>query len=125
MKSHLQHPSQKLNFVFEVGDAGLVGGDDLLEELFIGADTIFIRRVRAPTGEEKGFIEVGQVIGMYTEGHGDLLKPLNRHPHFASFDSTVPAGGHSYALSDVFLREVFEFAYLFNFGSQGLAEEWV
>ncbi len=28
--SHLQHPSQKLNFVFEVSDAGLVGGNHLL-----------------------------------------------------------------------------------------------
>jgi hypothetical protein len=36
--SHLQHPPQKLNFALEVGDAGFVSGDQLLQEFFIGTD---------------------------------------------------------------------------------------
>lgn len=39
-KSPHAPPPQKLHFGIDVGDAGFAGGDDLLEEFFIGADAV-------------------------------------------------------------------------------------
>ncbi len=68
---------------------------------------------------------VGQAVGLYTERPRDLLKPFDRHPHFTAFDAAVPAGGHAHLLSHMFLGEVFEFGYLFDFHTDRQAVERV
>jgi len=92
--SHLQHPHKKLNFIFEVGDAGLEGGDDLLEVFFIGADAEADIVSAIIVGKELVFIEVGQVVGLNAQNHRILLQPVKRNLYLSTLNAAENNLGH-------------------------------
>jgi hypothetical protein len=62
-------PPQKLNFVIEVGDASLVGGDDLLEECVIGA-------VARPSAAGCALSVVYEIFAIFEQMHNALKNEL-------------------------------------------------